>query len=115
MKSFEYTKRIEVDTLKSVLGMSNMRLQVLGITHYCINERRRDVVKLEEAGEQVFLIHKFVISVTDLARGDTKTSHSNLEFSALHVILNRKDTNSPPTHAAGEIAVDEEIVTSCVK
>lgn len=42
----------------------------------------------KEAGERVFLIHNIVISMTDLVHGDMRALHSNLEFSALHIILN---------------------------
>lgn len=38
---------------------------------------KTDVVRAKEAREQVFLIHKFVISVADLVHGDKGALHSN--------------------------------------
>lgn len=51
-------------------------------------KRDRQLWRGKEVGEQVFLIHKIVISMTDLVHGDKRALHSNWRFSAPYVILN---------------------------
>lgn len=49
---------------------------------------KTDSCQGKEAGEQVYLIHKIVIKVTDLVHGDKRALHCNWGFSNLYVILN---------------------------
>lgn len=73
-------ERIEADMLEKKI---NMLLQVLGIKHTNTHVTKTGSCQ----GEQVFLMHRIVISVTDLVHGDTRALLSNWGFSALCVIL----------------------------